>query len=173
MKFREGNEAYYLESGKNLENTQIFWGVVAKTPTLIFPPVKDYQQKYYDILIKRIEEGNVSMKYLFSLEYTEQEILQISKQDPQQALGILSQWQKYSHNYPNLDLRYFKMKNSSSFCMGDSRTTVLVTEPKRACLILDESEDSQYQDMFNSFYEKSENNNDEMISRIRAKLSIL
>lgn len=170
MEYREGNEAYYLESKKNLKSTKISFEVVAKTPSLLFPAVTDYQQEYYNTLIERIDECQISIKYLFSLPFTEEEILQISKRNPQQALSVLSQWQKYSNGYPKIELRYFRMKNSSSFCVGDKETTVLVLEPQRGAKTFENTEDPRFHNLFNSFYEKSEKNHDKAISEIRAKI---
>lgn len=172
MRVREGDGAYYLEAKKILENTKNFFGVVAKTPSLFFPPVKDYQLEYYNTLIKRIDEGQVSMKYMFSLPYTEEEIVRISRQNPQQALDVLSQWQKYSNGYPKIDLRYFRMKNSVSFCVGDKETTALISTPKRGAATFENTEEPKYQNFLNSLHEKSKKNHDKIISEIKAKLSV-
>lgn len=157
-----GKAAYYREAARIL-GASVTFRVLAKTPSLFITSQRraPYQRAYYKRLIRALDSRKVTIKYLFSLPLTRDELLRESRRT---ALRDLRAWQKFSTD-PKISLRFIERPNPFSCVIGDRQTAVLLRYPKRGCALL--ANGSYYLRAFERLFETASSNHISAIAKIK------
>lgn len=167
--FRIGREAYYDMAREFLKGSGIFY-VYCKTPTIFMSSQRVYeeQRRFYQIFLEALKR-DIDIKYVFSLSFVKEDILNMAKKDRQEALSILDEWNEVSEN-PKVQLRFIEGKNPFSFLVYDKKTIFLALYPdrnKRGIIIFDNKEVPFFREFFDQVFAKALSNNKRAIEDIK------
>jgi len=139
--FKIGREVYYDTAGKLLEDSNIFY-VYCKTPTIFMSSqrVHEEQRRFHKKFFTELKR-DIDIRYVFSLPYVEEDILNVAKKDKREALSILKEWKDVSKS-SRIKLKFIEEKNPFSFLVYDKKTVFLAVYPnnKRGIIIFDNKE---------------------------------
>ncbi|MBI4895741.1 MAG: hypothetical protein HY831_04585 [Candidatus Aenigmarchaeota archaeon] len=176
IKFIRGSEAYYNEATRLLKTSKTFI-CLAKTPTAFLSSqrTKPWQFEFYDAFKDTIQNrDDIKIRYIFSLPLTKEELVKTAKLNKEQSLDDLNAWLVLSKD-SRVDFSTIEYTAPFSFIIGDHETALLLIYPngERACLVLSNKEVPYYLEYFNQLAEKSNKNNDKIISEIKKHIEEL
>ncbi len=156
-------------AGNFLKDSRIFY-VYCKTPSIFMSSQRVYeeQKRFYQIFLEALKR-DIDIRYVFSLSFVKEDILDVAGKGRQEALSILGEWNEVSEN-PKIQLRFIEGKNPFSFLVYDEKTISLALYPdrnKRGIIIFDNKEVPFFREFFDQVFAKASNNNKKVIEDIK------
>lgn len=130
--------------------------------------VHEEQRRFYQIFLEVLKR-DIDIRYVFSLSFVKEDILNVAKKSRGEALSILDEWNEVSEN-PRIQLRFIEEKNPFSFLVYDEKTIFLALYPdknRRGIIIFDNKEVPFFREFFDQVFAKASNNNKKAIEDIK------
>lgn len=172
--FLKGNKAYYEMAAMLLKGSKVF-RVYCKTPTIFMSSqrVTAEQKAFYETFKKELQR-DIDVRYVFSLPYVQEDILQVAKKDKNEALSILKEWESVSMN-PKIGLRFVEERNPFSFLVFDKKAVFLAVYPnkERGVIVFDNEEVPFFREFFDQAFLAASDNLKQARQEIKREIDSL